>query len=177
MTLKLQETVSWRKNDLIHQETPPFPKLLLKKRKPRGQRAEQKNLSRMWELLTSAFFLMLCTLLNCSKKNGRLCIMLVFRDTAVGIHDGTSVTLWGTPSRDESCKDPRGPLGSGCYRSSVSRARKDHPRLQRLPGLRWRNGKGFAAHDPPLDEEGHIRHGWLKGVGSWPSLEQFSHIL
>lgn len=38
-------------------------------------------------------------------------------------------------------------------------------------------GKDFAAHDPPLDEEGCIRHGWLKGVGSWPNLEQFSHIL
>lgn len=38
-------------------------------------------------------------------------------------------------------------------------------------------GKGFAAHDASLDEEGCIRHGWLKGVGSWPSLEQFSHIL
>lgn len=135
----------------------------------------------MWELLTCAFFLMLCTLLNCSKKNGRSYIMLVFRDAAVGIHEGTSVTLWGIPSRvtilQESCKNPLGPLGSGCYRSSVSGQRKDHPRLQRLPALHWRNGKGFAAHDLPLDEEGRIRHGWLKGVGSWPSLEQFSHIL
>lgn len=33
LTLKLQETVSWRKNDLIHQEPPLFPKLLLKKKK------------------------------------------------------------------------------------------------------------------------------------------------
>lgn len=42
--------------------------------------------------------------------------MLVLRDPAVGIHDGTSITLCGIPSRDESCEDPVGPLGSGCYR-------------------------------------------------------------
>lgn len=43
LTLKLQKTVSWKNNDLIHQEIPPFPKFLLRKESQEGTELNKKN--------------------------------------------------------------------------------------------------------------------------------------
>lgn len=43
LTLKLQKTVSWRNNDLIHQETPSLPKTPPKKESQEGIALNKKK--------------------------------------------------------------------------------------------------------------------------------------
>lgn len=139
----------------------------------------------MRELLMSAFFLMLCTLLNWtnhSEKSGRPCSKPVLSArppgcVAVGIDDGTSPILpgtWWPMSPIQLRQGHRGWDDTGAGWSGRGRATAAFGGSQLSGG---EMGKAFAAHDVPSDEEGRIRHGWLKGVGSWPSVEWFSQIL
>lgn len=90
---------------------------------------------------------------------------------AAGIDEGTSpVTPRGALGQGRG--GPRVPsssiraIGVGMIRDLGDQGEERPPRLSGGD-----MGKAFAAHDLPLDEEGRVRHGWLKGVGSWPSLE------
>lgn len=75
--------------------------------------------------------------------------MLMLRDPAAGIHDGTSLMLWGAPSRDESCKDPVGATGVRMLQELCEWGRKRPPQAPEVassPLEKWEKALQHKIH-------------------------------